>query len=662
MSLDIRDGFRGRTLFLTGGTGFVGKVLLYKLLKEFPDIDAIYLLMRGKHSRRYKRFLTPQERLELDVFSSPCFDPLRTSVGEAAWATLRRKVKAMNGDITADYLGLSADDRSTITDKVNLIVHMAATVDFNARLDIAVQMNTLGSLRVLALAKACRQLESMVHISTCYVNYTRQGSAAVSKECIYAAPFDAEQVCKYILGLHESEVERECKEILRRYGFPNTYTLTKSIGERLIERYKGDVPLAIVRPSIIGCSLFEPFPGWVDVLTAAGGLLLTSALGVVREIVCDADMVADVVPVDFVVNVICKALFKEQVVHQQRKPHIQQHNNITTGTSSSNGYCALSTKSTTAAMSAANPICSEKTTTTATNGCAGTQHDSSHAATAAISMSPALSVKNAAGNDLHSAVAPSGGHAPLATTVASAMVNAAASALTVAREHVAVAGKPATAMTQTSLSSPRLAEASVQQHPKAKLASATTTAMQPTTIYQVSTTGSRNAVTWGRLAEALRTYINSVGTHPKALAPCSVVLTTSNIYYMLRYHLLRYTPYLTLQALLQLPEPVGTPERRRVVERLGRALRRAHLLNNEFHDFVVHEWYFDNTNTIALDADLNDYSKQSFVYDPYAINWRAYTQLYTYGILKHIVRDTGNLPIPVMPPSATELLQRASML
>jgi hypothetical protein len=45
---DIPGFFKGRCVFITGGTGFMGKVLVEKLLRSCPDIATIYLLIRPK--------------------------------------------------------------------------------------------------------------------------------------------------------------------------------------------------------------------------------------------------------------------------------------------------------------------------------------------------------------------------------------------------------------------------------------------------------------------------------------------------------------------------------------------------------------------------------------------------------------------------------------
>ena len=64
---------------------------------------------------------------------------------------------------------------------------------------------------------------------------------------------------------------------------PNTYTFTKAIAEQLINEERGDLPISIVRPSIVGGAIEEPMPGWVDNLNGPMGLVVSGAHGMCRS-------------------------------------------------------------------------------------------------------------------------------------------------------------------------------------------------------------------------------------------------------------------------------------------------------------------------------------------------------------------------------------------
>lgn len=87
-------------------------------------------------------------------------------------------------------------------------------------------------------------------------------------------------------------------------SYPNTYTFTKSLAERTLEKLHGDVKLSIVRPSIINSCIDEPLIGWTDTLAAAGGVTISLCLGLMHYVRAESNSILDMVPCDYVCNAI----------------------------------------------------------------------------------------------------------------------------------------------------------------------------------------------------------------------------------------------------------------------------------------------------------------------------------------------------------------------
>ena len=92
--LDVTATLAGKNIIVVGGTGFLGKVLISLILKRFPDVGHIYLMVRGKGG------LTPKDRFEQEVWETPCFDPCRSDYsisGEAGKVDLYTKLTQFFG-------------------------------------------------------------------------------------------------------------------------------------------------------------------------------------------------------------------------------------------------------------------------------------------------------------------------------------------------------------------------------------------------------------------------------------------------------------------------------------------------------------------------------------------------------------------------------------
>ena len=66
-------------------------------------------------------------------------------------------------------------------------------------------------------------------------------------------------------------------------GFPDAYAFTKAMAEQAIEETRGDIPLTIVRPSIIESAWSEPNPGWIRGFRMAEPIIMNYGRGMLRE-------------------------------------------------------------------------------------------------------------------------------------------------------------------------------------------------------------------------------------------------------------------------------------------------------------------------------------------------------------------------------------------
>ncbi|XP_034234854.1 putative fatty acyl-CoA reductase CG5065 isoform X2 [Thrips palmi] len=295
----VSDFYRGRSVLITGATGFMGKVLVEKLLRSCPEVSTLYLLMRPR------RGVDARHRLD-DLLNTTIFDELRRSRPDAL-----RKVVAIPGDMTMVDLGISTTDRELLVEEVSVVFHSAATVKFDEAIKLSIEMNMLGTKRMLKLARQMKKLEAFVHVSTAYCNCDR----SEVEEKVYPAPTDPEKLAQCVDWMDAEMADHMTPKILGNR--PNTYTFTKALAETLVMNEAGKLPLAIVRPSIVTAARREPIPGWVDNMNGPTGLLVGAGKGVLRTLYCHRDMVADLIPVDVCINLLVAVAWKTATVRSR---------------------------------------------------------------------------------------------------------------------------------------------------------------------------------------------------------------------------------------------------------------------------------------------------------------------------------------------------------
>jgi fatty acyl-CoA reductase len=240
----VEKSYAGQSVLVTGATGFIGKVLVEKLLRECKDIKKIYMLLRSKKGdgleKRFENFKN------LIVFND-----LRRKDPK-----ILDKLSAIEGDLMEANSGISKRDEEFLINNLTCIIHCAASVRFDEPLKVALQMNTISTRNMLNLAEKCVNFKAFVHVSTAYSNTDKD----LIDEVIYEPICDVNEA----IALVENNREEELKEMeeFACKTYPNTYVFTKNLSEKLVSSYT-HLPITIVRPSIVCPSYKEPYIGWV---------------------------------------------------------------------------------------------------------------------------------------------------------------------------------------------------------------------------------------------------------------------------------------------------------------------------------------------------------------------------------------------------------------
>jgi fatty acyl-CoA reductase len=331
----VKKQLAGKRVLITGATGFLAKVLLEKLFRDVPDIGEFILLIRG--SRDYP---AGSDRFQYEVLASSIFERLRLEEPARLDQLCREKIRCITGEVTEPDFGLTAEEFNKLAVGIDIVVNAAASVNFREELDQALAINTLSLLNITKLAKAAGNIP-LVHISTCYVNGFNCGemheeivgpaSMAIPRNaCGFydVDPLIAELLVKIagIKGAHDGDRQSLSDKLVElgireahRYGWNDTYTFTKWIGEQVAMRELQDGTLTILRPSIIESTLRDPVVGWIEGVKVADAIILAYARQKVTFFPGKATGILDIIPVDMVANGIVLAMTESILSPEQHR-------------------------------------------------------------------------------------------------------------------------------------------------------------------------------------------------------------------------------------------------------------------------------------------------------------------------------------------------------
>jgi thioester reductase-like protein len=224
-------------VLLTGATGFVGREILSRFLGR--DDGHVFALVRAGNDDEAAGRLPDHERLT-----------------------------AVAGDIEQDGLGLAGGSSERLRREVTTVLHCAASVSFDMPLEESRRVNVEGTRRMLEFARSCTRLERFSYVSTAYV----AGEPG---------------------GLFRED------ELAVGQRFRNPYERSKFEAELALRREGADLPLQILRPSIV---VGDSTTGRTSSFNVLYGPLKAFARGAVPAIPARRDAPVDIVPVDYVAD------------------------------------------------------------------------------------------------------------------------------------------------------------------------------------------------------------------------------------------------------------------------------------------------------------------------------------------------------------------------
>ncbi|KAL3850182.1 hypothetical protein ACJIZ3_012064 [Penstemon smallii] len=318
--------FEGKTVLITGATGFLAKILLEKILRVQPNVNKLFLLIRPTTNK------SVQQRLEEEVLNCSLFEVVREKYGEEKLirsSHIQAKVIPVLGDVAHANLGV-VDSKliNEMWNEIDIIVNSAATTKFDERYDVALAVNSLSSLHLKSFAGKCAKLKMFLHVSTAFVNCTKIGLITEKPfrmgETLIGAKISYLDINKEIElvqeRLRELQIQNANQEKITSamkdlgierallHGWPNTYVFTKAMGEMLLENFMENVKVIIARPTIVTSTHKEPFPGWIEGVRTIDGLFVAYGKGIVKVFIGDPQTTLDVIPGDMVVNSMLAAM------------------------------------------------------------------------------------------------------------------------------------------------------------------------------------------------------------------------------------------------------------------------------------------------------------------------------------------------------------------
>ncbi|TVU31353.1 hypothetical protein EJB05_23035 [Eragrostis curvula] len=313
--------FRDKSILITGSTGFLGKMAVEKILRIQPDVKKLYLLVRASDNASAKK------RVITEIIGKDLFNVLREEHGPNFDKFVDEKITPMAGDITCEDFGLERFEILKLAQEIDTIINAAATTNFYERYDVALASNALSVKYILQFAKqsyvAGEQKGLLLEKPFKMGETLKQGfDMDIQAEKQLVEKYKSDKLSAKTSAQLEKRAMKELGlKRARNFGWPNTYVLTKAMGEMLLGQLGGDLPVVIVRPSMVLSTIEDPMPGWIEGVRTIDAFIVGYADQIIPCFPLDRKAIIDVIPGDMVINAMLLAI----ATHWNKQSHVIYH-------------------------------------------------------------------------------------------------------------------------------------------------------------------------------------------------------------------------------------------------------------------------------------------------------------------------------------------------
>ncbi|KAJ6129958.1 hypothetical protein N7512_002738 [Penicillium capsulatum] len=248
----IWEYYDGKTVFLTGGTGFVGTTVLYRLLSQTKP-QHVYVLCRGGQERAKTKWT---EMLGAPIantlIQSDCMTILDGELGDTATMNLPDETLQM------------------LKQTVHVMIHVAASIELKNSLRELSYTVVAPTLCLVQYALKFPNLERFVFLSTAYANAhlwkINQTSDVAVKEQIYPLGDEGEDPYETAPIVWKEVQKTGTSSEYDAHDFPWPYAYAKHLAERLVlhkaAEHNALNKILIIRPSVVGPADELPYRGF----------------------------------------------------------------------------------------------------------------------------------------------------------------------------------------------------------------------------------------------------------------------------------------------------------------------------------------------------------------------------------------------------------------